>query len=224
MGKRGPKPGSKRGSAALGASMNLRLSSELRAKLEAAAEREGRELSEEIRLRLRRSFDEPEFMDPQTRDAVALIGLALDWIVRGQENHPWHETKRSFIAAQRAIDIILSWYDPGGTPVVPDDHPALQAIRNAGLGEKTAEDIRQELENSDTGLLAGSLVIAHAVDIAGGKLPPMPYLTAHIASSVKAKLDAAGLSEKTAEEFARASAAVLRPIWGWNAERITDDE
>jgi hypothetical protein len=97
------------------AAVHVRLPAELNTDLLNAAKANGVTISEEIRNRLKASFeDQPG--DLKTRELLAVIADAIEAI--DAEFPPWHESPFSHEALRAALPVVIDAYRPQGDPVL----------------------------------------------------------------------------------------------------------
>ncbi|TIW73405.1 MAG: hypothetical protein E5V58_10905 [Mesorhizobium sp.] len=120
MAKRGPKPKPNAGPSVV---FSSRMAPELKAKLEEAAAARGRTLSDEIQMRLRRTFIDDEkieeiFGDRETYMLLRVVALAIQ-LVPGEisfHDQSWLQNPAKFDMAAKTINRLLEAVRPEGDP------------------------------------------------------------------------------------------------------------
>lgn len=159
MGQRGPKP--RTPSELKSAATGVRLTEGLRQRLQKSANQNGVSLSQEISARLEESFSESrrrveDLGGLWTYNLFRLFAKALAHLHR-ETGRAWHRDAYSFRHAVAAINEILEYFRPDGIVKVPDDHPALESLRSAGVTD--LKPIIAQLAKFEHGRQVGKLTV-----------------------------------------------------------------
>jgi hypothetical protein len=144
MGKRGPRP--KGEHATKSRVLSTRIRADLRQALELAARKGRRSLSDEIAMRLRRSFDEDERIvealgGPKNYAVLRMISCAMELQGGRQE---WIDDAENFDHVVHTINLILKLLRPAGSEEALElDH---------FMGELNARSLADELRSADASM------------------------------------------------------------------------
>lgn len=146
--------------------INFRISKETLDRLQAEADKANRSVSLEIARRLATSFTvdavtQSSFGGVYSYALCRLIAEALREL-REQTGHGWHSDRFTFDHAVKAVNAILAYFEPAGSPDVPKDLPMIQRMRDLGLDTAAVE---AQAKDFPFGTLAGTLA-AFKVEVA----------------------------------------------------------
>src|SRR5208282_999310 len=93
-------------------SLGLRVRAETKRRLVKAAEREGRSFSQEAEARLEASLQKEDFWGgPKTAAAMKMLAGAVE-LVEGMTDKSWGADYKTYIAARKAINLVLDSLQP----------------------------------------------------------------------------------------------------------------
>jgi hypothetical protein len=170
--------------------INFRLSEELLERLRAAAKAGDRNVTEEIRRRIERSFIGEEARAVETLGShetyalFLLIGQAFRTL-REQTGHWWHRDRFTFDHAVEAVTEIMGYFRPRGRRKAPTDMPQLDMMRARGL--KTGDAVTQA-KTFPFGQLAGRLAVFQTEAPPGDTMPPLHKIFQRISIELRPHL------------------------------------
>jgi hypothetical protein len=169
MGKRGPPP-------TKGPARNIRFELGLGERIENAAHDAGRSFSEEVSQRVAQSFDRgaQAFSDPMTYALCLLLDGMIDQLHQ-QTGRRWHEDPWTFRELALGVKELIGYLQPIGEVAVPEDAPALRALRRQGHGE-VVDKILAGTKKAELGKFAASIAALNFETIAKSSLSFPPEL------------------------------------------------
>lgn len=203
MATRGRKPGP---SGPKSVTTGIRFDPGLKEKLDAARFRSGRSFAAEVSARLDASFDALEFSDPDTKALCALIALALADVQQDAGN-AWPDNPWTFCHARDAALQVMSFWEPNGEIAVPENAPAIRALRAQKMDD-LADKAKAQMAVWRLGHHVGTGTVAMVEAIGNGSPSPDRAYLLPIALVLKSRLAATG---RTGEAHAELNAEVGEP-------------
>lgn len=136
-------------------SLGLTVTADLKARLDEEARSTGRTQSQEAQWRLELSFDRQDLLDevltlaygPQTAALLSVLGHALRWIERRNDEEELLTTPKGYTDAATAIETIVQALNPGGRGFPPKIEPGLAKLET-NFGKLCAAGAIQALRSA----------------------------------------------------------------------------